>query len=323
MADYSYELLSNQIYGFIDEKHRLGYRYSGADGVLRNFQKYLMDNELPPILSETSVMNWVDASKSSKNRNEKITLIRQFALYLNRMEENAYIIPTTYRSLEHNDFCPYIYSDKELVTLFRLADKYGRVGKIPFSEKSFPLILRMLYSCGLRLSEALSLKFEYVNLNDGIITIKDTKFFKDRLVPMHKNLTNRCCEYVEKSIMLISSNDYFFPSGKAERISNSTYYHYFRNLLELSGIRKKNTVGRGARIHDLRHTFAVHNLKKLDSEGYDMNTILPILATYMGHTTYIGTGTYLHLTAELYPQIIDAVEKAHANLLPSGGLHDE
>ena len=323
MTDYSYEVLSNQIYGFIDEKHRLGYRYPGADSVLRSYQKYLMNNELPPILSETSVMNWVDASESCKTRNRKITLIRQFALYLNRIGETAYIIPTAYRSLEHSDFCPYIYSNKELVTLFTLADEYGKVGKIPLSEKSFPLILRMLYSCGLRISEALSLKFKYVNLNDGIITIKDTKFFKDRLVPMHENLTKRCCEYVEKSIILMSQEDYFFPSGKEDRISNATYYHYFRNLLDLSGIRKKNATGKGARVHDLRHTFAVHNLKKLDSEGYDMNTILPVLATYMGHTTYIGTGTYLHLTAELYPQIIDAVEKAHANLLPTGGNHYE
>ena len=323
MTDYSYEALTKQIHDFIDEKHLLGYRYNNEEYIIQNYKNHLISNSFEPIISEASAINWIDNSKSSKSRNSKISVLRQFALYLNRMGEQAYVVPNTYRSLEHDNFCPYIYSEKELARLFTLADKYGNVGKIPFSEKSFPLILRMLYGCGLRISEALSLKFKQVNLADGIIIIKDTKFFKDRLVPMHENLTKRCCEYVEKNIILTCPNDYFFPSGKKERISNATYYHYFRTLLEQGGIRMKGTSGRGPRIHDIRHTFAVHNLKKLDAEGYDMNAILPILATYMGHTSYIGTGTYLHLTSELYPDITKAVEQMHVNLLPAGGFEDE
>ena len=323
MTNYSYGILDNQIRGFIDEKHRFGYRYSNQESMLRSFLNFLEDNTLTPVVSESSVMSWLETCDNPENRNYRISLLRQFALYLNRIGETAYVIPTTYHSLVHKNFCPYIYSKKELAMLFGVADNYGKFGRTPFSERSFPLILRMLYGCGLRISEALSLKYKHVDLVDGILIIKDTKFFKDRQVPMHKNLTKRCCEYFEKNIILLSPNDYFFPSGKNKRISNDTYYRYFRALLDLSGIRPKNACGKGPRIHDLRHTFAVHNLKQLDEAGYDMNTVLPILATYMGHTTYVGTGAYLHLTSELYPQIIDTVEKTYVDLLPQGGFEYE
>lgn len=132
---------------------------------------------------------------------------------------------------------------------------------------------------------------------------------------MHKNLTIHCLEYFES---LAAPGDYFFPSGNTERICNSAFYQYFRNLLRITGIRVTKS-GSGPRVHDLRHIFAVHCLKKLDSAGYDMNVVLPILATYMGHTTYEGTGTYLHLTAELYPSVINMVEEKFEKLIPQGG----
>lgn len=176
----------------------------------------------------------------------------------------------------------------------------------------------MLYSCGLRISEALSLKVQDVDLQRGSLVIRNTKFFKSRIVPMHKNLVKRCLEYFEGTLIIAAPCDYFFPSGNNERIRNSTFYRYFRNLLRITGIHV-DVSGIGPRVHDIRHTFAVHCLKKLDSDGYDMNVVLPILATYMGHTTYEGTGLYLHLTAELYPSIVDIVEEKFEKLIPQGG----
>lgn len=118
----------------------------------------------------------------------------------------------------------------------------------------------MLYSCGLRISEALSLKVRDVDIQGGSLIIRDTKFFKDRLIPMHKNLTIRCLEYFERTLVLAAPDDYFFPSGNTEHIRNSAFYQYFRNLLRITGIRVAKS-GSGPRVHNLRHTFAVHCLK--------------------------------------------------------------
>lgn len=324
MSEYNNELLKAAIKNFIAEKRFLGYRYKNEEQRMFSFLKFVVENDTLEPLSKETILSWADAADGAKSRNLRLTVIRQFALYLNRSDPDApaYIVPTTYRSIHRKDFCPYIYSKEELVLLFRAADAFGKVGQIPYSEKSFPLILRMLYGCGLRISEVLSLKVEDVNLQDGLLIIRDTKFFKDRLIPMHKNLTNRCLEYFERNLIIAAPNEYFFPSGKPNRIGNSTFYQYFRNLLQLTGIRTSRS-GSGPRVHDIRHTFAVHCLKKLDTAGYDMNVVLPILATYMGHTTYEGTGTYLHLTAELYPHIVNVMEEKFEKIIPLGGCVNE
>lgn len=324
MNKYNTELLKVAIENFIAEKRHLGYRYKNEEQRMSSFLKFVVENEISDPLSKETVLSWADAADGAASRNLRLTAIRQFALYLNRSDFDApvYVVPTTYRSIRHKDFCTYIYSKKELVLLFRAADAFGRVGQIPYSEKSFPLILRILYGCGLRISEALSLKVRDVDLQEGFLIIRDTKFFKDRLIPMHKNLTKRCLEYFEGSLIIASQDEYFFPSGKSDRIGSSTFYQYFRNLLRLAGIRGSRS-GPGPRVHDIRHTFAVHCLKKLDNAGYDINVVLPILATYMGHTTYEGTGTYLHLTAELYPHIVNMMEEKFEKMIPLGGCADE
>ena len=324
MSKYNTELLKVAVENFIAEKRLLGYRYKNEEQRMSSFLKFVIENKISDPLSKETILSWTDAADGAESRNLRLTVIRQFALYLNRSNSDApvYVVPTTYRSIHHKDFCPYIYSKEELILLFQAADAFGRVGQIPYSEKSFPLILRMLYGCGLRISEALSLRVRDIDLQEGSLIIKDTKFFKDRLIPMHRNLTKHCLEYIEGSLIIASQDEYFFPSGKPNRIRNSTFNQYFRSLLRLAGIRGSCS-GPGPRVHDIRHTFAVHCLKKLDNDGYDMNVVLPILATYMGHTTYEGTGTYLHLTAELYPHIVNMMEEKFEKIIPLGGCTDE
>jgi len=311
-------VLTSQIDSFIVEKRLIGYRYHNEEGVVRNFAEFVLDNGLPSVVSKVTAMQWVDAACSAKSRNRRISIIRQFALFLNRHGINAYVIPNVYRSIEHDSFCPYIYSKKELLAIFESADHYGQLRGLPYSAVSFPLIVRMLYGCGLRVSEALLLKVRNVDLRDGNLIIRDTKFFKDRHVPMHPNLTSRCQEYAQKILPIAFPDDWFFPAKANAHISYGSFYQYFRQLLNICDIRPLNSE-HGPRVHDLRHTFAVHCLKKLDNAGLDMNTVLPILATYMGHTTYIGTGTYLHLSAELYEQVSDMVESRFGYLIPGGG----
>ena len=254
MSRYNTELLKVAIESFIAKKRFLGYRYKNEEQRMSSFLKFVIENEILDPLSKETILSWADAADGAKSRNLRLTAIRQFALYLNRSDSDApaYVVPTTYRSIHHKAFCPYIYSKEELVLLFQAADAFGRVGQIPYSEKSFPLILRILYGCGLRISEALSLKIGDVDLKEGFLIIRDAKFFKDRLVPMHENLTKRCLKYFEESLIIANQDEYFFPSGKLDRIGNSTFYQYFRNLLRLTGIRGSRS-GAGPRVHDIRH----------------------------------------------------------------------
>lgn len=300
MSKYNTELLKVAVENFIAEKRFLGYRYKNEEQRMSSFLKFVVENEISDPLSKETILSWADAADGVASRNLRLTAIRQFALYLNRSNFDApvYVVPTTYRSIHHKDFCPYIYSKKELVLLFQAADTFGRVGQIPYSEKSFPLILRILYGCGLRISEALSLKVRDVDLQEGFLIIKDTKFFKDRLIPMHKNLTRRCLEYFEGSLIIASQDEYFFPSGKSDRIGNSTFYQYFRNLLRLTGIRDSRS-GAGPRVHDIRHTKAMHLLNA------DVNMFY--IRDILGHVDISTTEIYARVDVEKKRAILEKI----------------
>lgn len=256
MSEYDGTMLKIAIENFIAEKRFMGYRYKNEEARMSSFFKYITENRISDALSKESILSWADNAKGVRTRNLRLTTIRQFAIYINRSDPDAsaYVVPYVYRSIHHKDFCPYIYSETELVRLFQTADTFGKVGNIPYSEKSFPLIIRMLYSCGLRISEALSLKVRDVDLQGGTLIIRDTKFFKNRLIPMHKNFTIHCLEYFKRTLVLAAPGDYFFPSGNTERICNSAFYQYFRNLLRITGIRVTKS-GSGPRVHDLRHPY--------------------------------------------------------------------
>lgn len=142
MSEYS--TLKIAIENFIAEKRFMGYRYKNEENRMSSFFKYITENRISNPLSKESILSWADSAKGIKARNQRLTVIRQFALYVRRFNPNmyAYVVPVAYRSIQHKDFCPYIYSKKELALLFQTADAFGKVGQIPYSEKSFPLILR-------------------------------------------------------------------------------------------------------------------------------------------------------------------------------------
>jgi integrase len=109
--------------------------------------------------------------------------------------------------------------------------------------------------------------------------------------------------------------EYFFPSPLGGKYKERTIYQYFRRFLWQAGISHGGR-GYGPRLHDLRHTFAVHCLKRWVVDGVDLTVALPFLSTYLGHTGLKGTQRYLRLTAELFPGIVSAVETKFSEMIP-------
>jgi len=153
----------------------------------------------------------------------------------------------------------YIFSEKELKNIFTICDNYPVSNVSPNRHLILPLVLRMLYGCGLRISEALNLKCNDIDLKQGTLFIRDAKFGKERIVPMAKTLTQRCRQYVDKVHNYNSCNPFFFPSPYGGRYNESTIYKLFRQILWKVGISHS---GKGPRLHDVRHSYSVHCLKK-------------------------------------------------------------
>jgi integrase len=173
----------------------------------------------------------------------------------------------------------------------------------------------MIYTCGLRVSEARLLKVADVDLDNGILTINHSKKDKSRLVPMSDSLTKSCREYALKVHPFPDEKAYFFPAVDEKPMTITNVYHNFRRFLWHAGISHGGR-GKGPRVHDFRHVYACHCLKGWVEQGKDLSVYLPILKTYLGHDSFDETAYYLRMTADVFPDITIRLEGKYPNLIP-------
>ena len=174
-------------------------------------------------------------------------------------------------------------------------------------------MFRLIYGCGLRLSEALNLKLRDVDVIEGTLIILQSKNNKDRKIPMAKSLINRCKKYNKEIHLFNDQNAYYFKSSLNKRLDSSTAYRRFREYLRHTGIPHS---GHGPRIQDLRHAYCVHCLKRWVLDEKDLTNLFPYLSAYLGHADFRGTQYYLRLTADLYPDIISKTEATLGYIIP-------
>jgi len=257
--------------------------------------------------------------ESHKTWSNRIIVIRKLANYMELRGLNTYK-PSIMVSAKPSDFMPHIYTNSELKRIFEQADQLPFYPNCPNRGPVASLLFRMLYGCGLRISEALGLAIRNVDLEDGVLTVLNSKFGKNRYVPMSQALTERCWQYAVLTRNGAPEDAPFFAAPDGGHYSEGAIYTTFRHILESAGIPH---TGRGPRIHDFRHTFSVHCLKKWILAGKDMNAMLPILSAYLGHKNLNGTQNYLRLTADMYPDIIKTVELRFGDIVPGGEAHEE
>jgi len=301
---------------FVKFKQSLGFKYETEADELYRFSMFTTTFSLSkPILTKEIVQAWCAkrVQKEVRNSHRRAYPIRQFALYLNSMGLDAYIIPPGTNTC-HYTFIPYIFTHAEIQRIFTNSDLLcpRRNSTIPLVV---PVILRLLYSCGLRISEALSLHNKHVHFQEGILEVQNSKFGKDRLVPMSESMTNLCRQYYQILHRHSSPDEYFFMKSNGHPVTRDNVYRRFRGVLWESGISHRGK-GAGPRLHDLRHTFAVHTLKRAVDRGIDVYSALPILSTYMGHASVTATEQYVRLTSDAFPDIGAALDETCGHVIP-------
>jgi len=213
-----------------------------------------------------------------------------------------------------NSFSPRILTPAEIQELFQAVDQLTPTARAPLRHLIMPEIFRLLYGCGMRLGEVLHLRVGDVDLDRGVLTVREAKFGKDRLVPPALPLVKRLQTYAA-GMGHRSSDAYFFPSPSGGPWSLSAVYWLYRELLLRCGIMHAGR-GKGPRVHDLRHAFAAYALLRWCRDGADLSAKLPVLATYMGHRSLAGTQRYLHLIVELFPEITVRANAAFGDVIP-------
>lgn len=288
---------------------------------LKRFDKYIADNvqSNENTLSESFLYKWVSTLQgASASIENEVIVIRKFLKYLNLNGYSAFIpvIPKV-----HDDYSPYIFSDKELELIFDSADNTTFKDKkaCKYIPIEFPVILRLLLSCGLRIGETIRIQMKDVDLENGILKLVNTKGDKHRLVPMAEKMTDILSKYCLAMGLVGDGEAWLFPGNdKKKHISDRSVKHRFERILKDNGIELKNRKKheRGPCLHCMRHVFAFKSFKQTEKLGMTLTDSVPFLSIYLGHDSLNETEKYLKFSSEMYPETTELFGSFMKDLLP-------
>jgi integrase/recombinase XerD len=286
---------------YIAHQRYLGKRFRSEGAILTAFRKSIGNMPLCDICPAI-ITKFLDREGPSDEtvRKKRRTLERFFRFAVARHLLKASPMPQYMRKLRPSSFTPYIYSDAELKGLLKAVPlACGRRSHI--DGDTLHAFLLLLYGAGLRRSEALHLKLSDFDGPQSLIHVHATKFFKSRIVPMGADVKAVIQAHLAKRCKRgpIDLDSLLFCKRNGEPVTGSAVAAAFRRLRTIAGIRRDGGSRRQPRLHDLRHSAAVHRVIAWYRQGADMNDLLPKLATYLGHNSLSGTQRYLTMTQEL------------------------
>lgn len=310
--------MTDAITALVTEQRAVGYKYAAQARVLARFAAFCR-TEFPGLdaPSQAAVEAWVTAAGrrgvTPSTLRTLVAPVRQLARWLGRRGVNAYVLPAGVLPRPAR-YIPHIFTDQELAALFTQTDRCHYNSQVPVRHLAMPVLFRTIYACGLRASEARLLRVDDVDLDTGVLTIRDAKGGKDRQVPVSAPLHARLAGY-HAQVAGRSGGDWFFPGTAGKPLTLGNVDKNFRRFLWQARISHGGR-GHGPRVHDLRHTFVVNNLRSWFARGDDVGALLPVLQAYLGHSSLSDTAYYLRLTAESYPDITARVQHALGDVVP-------
>lgn len=321
MAEYKSKL-APIINAFLEQKHTLGFKYLENERYLSKFdsmcyEKFPNEATITPKMG----MAWA-VSREGENKGgfaRRMSSVRELAKFIQRSGGTAFVIPSDFGKIPYRNYIPHIFSEKELMAIFRAADNLVLNEKFPFSSLQPPVYLRLLYACGLRPYEGRLILRKNIDLVEGTIFIPESKRLKDRVVIMDVNMLKICRDYHKQAMDIDPTNEFFFPNQKNTGTKNQFHdRHWGAYILNmcLTNAGVTEFAGNRPRPYDLRHTFATHTLYRWLNEGKDLNNCLPYLSAYMGHEKFQHTAYYIHLIPDFFPQISLSVTNKLASIIP-------
>lgn len=310
--------MADAITSLVAEKRAVGYKYIAEERALSRFAAFCRA-EFPglDVPSEASVRAWVAAAQGRGVKPATLqTLVaplRELARWLGRRGLPAYVLPPGVLARPAR-YVPHIYTDAELAALFAQTDRCSYCSAVPFRHLVMPVLFRTIYACGLRASEARLLRVDDVDIDAGVLVVRDAKGGKDRQVPVSEQLRQRLADY-HAQVVGRTGGEWFFPGTAGRPLTLGNLDKNFRRFLWQARISHGGR-GRGPRVHDLRHVFAVNSLRACFARGDDVSAFLPVLQAYMGHATPDDTAYYLRLSAESYPHITAQVRRSIGDVVP-------
>lgn len=291
---------------YVDLHRGLGFRFRTQHGLLRSFVVFA-ESHGDTFIHSRRVLDWASHAPSAPQRRNRLITVRRFALSL-RAEDIRHEVPPA-DAMGRERFrrrTPHIYTPDEISRLIGAA-----AGMLPAEldrPPTYTTLFGLLAATGMRISEALALHLDDVT-TDGLI-IRQTKFQKSRLLPLHTTTRAALDEYVSMRKRAKTSAETLFLSGKGDVLGYNTVRGVFSRLVRSADLSGKPGQ-RAPRIHDLRHTFAVRSLEQCDNDPNAVARHLVALTTYLGHAHVTDTYWYLQATPVLMTGIAGLGEAAY------------
>lgn len=283
--------------------------------VLAQFNRFLNRRSIGNIntITRDHIHDWISSmSCGKKGRKRKIGILKRFFEYSCDMgvANNNPICDFLINSFGRcrKTFTPYIYTHDEIAQLLIGAKKLRANCLFTLKPQTLHTIIILLYGLGLRIGEALRLTINDIDFHRETLFIRNSKFHKDRVIPFGPKVGVHLKGYLNLRFKLfksMKSDDPFFVTRRCAFIRNRTIEYVFLDVLKAAGI-KVTQRQQGPRLHDLRHTFAVHRLLQWYKEGVDVQNKLPLLSTFMGHINIYSSQVYLTITDDI---LIEANER--------------
>ena len=291
---------------YIELRRGLGYRFDSEVNLLRAFDRYVHARGSTELTQELALEFATNHSSTSKNyRFERYRVVRQFSEYLAIFDPQTHFLDPKALPLSKTRARPYIYTEEELARLLCEAQQIS--SKNPVRGVTLHTMVGLAASTGLRIGEV-------VDLEAGTLWVRQSKFGKDRYVPVHSTTLEVLRRYstIRDATFYSCDHPAFFLNMRKRRFCRNTVQQAFCKVARRAGLRGPK--GRGPTFHSLRHCFAVNRLVTWYKAGLDVQAMLPALATYMGHVYYTDTAYYLTAT----PELLELAAQRHQSALHHG-----
>jgi site-specific recombinase XerD len=284
-------------------RRELGTELVRPAGYLRRFVEFL-DREGAAVVTTELALRWATApaNVSPATAASRLNDVRRFACWLSATDPRTEVPPRGLLPDRYRRQPPYVYSDEEIECIVRAAAQLRSPSGL--RAQSYATLFGLLAATGLRLSEALCLDRDDVDLHAGVLAVRRTKFGKSRFVPLHDSTRRALRRYAHKRDHLVPrpASQAFLLSERGTRVTPCSARYNFAVVSRAIGLRppaRGHRHGHGPRLHDMRHRLAVRTIIRWYREGRDVERELPKLATYLGHVHVTDTYWYIEAVPEL------------------------
>ena len=279
-----------------------GFALSNDECLLASFARFAAVRNETHIRTQTAI-DWAAQGPSAAQRDARLKAVCRFARHLCAEDDRHALPPANYFGWRKKRRPPYIYTKGEIDRLIEAAARLCPRGTL--RPHAYTTLLALLASTGLRISEALGLRFADVTA-DGLL-IRKTKFGKSRLVPLHDSAAAGLQRYLLRRRQHPSDDDHVFIGEHGRALLYPQVHSTFLTLLRRSGLWPALGSHR-PRLHDLRHAFAVRALQASPAGRRRIGQHMTALATYLGHVNIYSTYWYLEAAPDLLRDIADVGE---------------